>query len=278
MNICIRVSIEYKMPLSEVRRCVTIKFTLLLMLAAVALAQSPDSNSIVGPNKANGGAVAKFRKYFSQCKTHTVEFDECIKNAINNVRPYFTTGVPELGIPPFDPFFASEVKQSRGAGAFGYKLTLYNVTETGWRLSEIKKFKTNFNTNTIKLTHYFPEKYLEGYYEAENTILRPGVRTIGQFNMTLYDYIQTMTISKPKNTNQIKVSVQLEEIGNMSLHISNLLRGRVIVENVLDRVINASWRVGLPVVKPLINDLVASAFTKIWNDVFNDFDFSYLLP
>lgn len=63
MNICIRVSIEYKMPLSEVRRCVTIKFTLLLMLAAVALAQSPDNNSIVGPIKANGGAVAKFRKY-----------------------------------------------------------------------------------------------------------------------------------------------------------------------------------------------------------------------
>ncbi|CAI6346206.1 unnamed protein product [Macrosiphum euphorbiae] len=266
------------MPLSEVRRCVTIKFTLLLMLAAVGLAQSPDSNSINGPNKANGGAVSKFRKYFSQCQTHTVEFDECIKNAINNVRPYFTTGVPELGIPPFDPFFASVVKQSKGAGVFGYKLTLYNVTETGWRLSEIKKIKTNFNTNTIKLTHYFPEKYLEGYYEAENTILRPGVTTIGQFNMTLYDYIQTMTISKPKNTNRIKVSVQLEEIGNMSLHISNLLRGRVIVENVLDRVINASWRVGLPVVKPLINDLVASAFTKIWNDIFNDFDFSYLLP
>lgn len=48
------------------------------------------------------------------------------------------------------------------------------------------------------------------------------------------DYIQTMTISKPKNTNQIKVSVQLEEIGNMSLHISNLLRGRVIVGKFFD--------------------------------------------
>jgi hypothetical protein len=43
-----------------------------------------------------------------------------------------------------------------------------------------------------------------------------------------------MTISKPKNTNQIKVSVQLEEIGNMSLHISNLLRGRVIVGKFFD--------------------------------------------
>lgn len=43
------------------------------------------------------------------------------------------------------------------------------------------------------------------------------------------DYIQTMTISKPKNSKQIKVAVQLEEIGNMSLHMSNLLRGRIIV-------------------------------------------------
>lgn len=63
MSICIRVSIEYKMPMSEVRRCLTIKFTILLVLSAVALAQSPDTNSVSGPVTANGGSVTKFRKY-----------------------------------------------------------------------------------------------------------------------------------------------------------------------------------------------------------------------
>lgn len=48
-------------------------------------------------------------------------------------------------------------------------------------------------------------------------------------------------------------------------------------ENVLDRIINASWRVGFPIVKPLINDLVSVAFTKIWNDIFNTFDFNLIL-
>lgn len=38
-----------------------------------------------------------------------------------------------------------------------------------------------------------------------------------------------MTVSKPNNSNQIKTSVQIQEIGNMSLHINNLLKGRVIV-------------------------------------------------
>lgn len=51
------------------------------------------------------------------------------------------------------------------------------------------------------------------------------------FVLTIYldDYIQTMTISRPKNSDKIKVSVELQEIGNMSMHMSNLLRGRVFV-------------------------------------------------
>lgn len=31
-------------------------------------------------------------KYFSECKTGSSEFDECIMNAINNVSSYFITG------------------------------------------------------------------------------------------------------------------------------------------------------------------------------------------
>lgn len=67
MNIySIRLSIEYKMPMSEVRRCLTIKFTLFLMLAGVAFAQKPDGNTVNGPINANGGGAADFRKYNSE--------------------------------------------------------------------------------------------------------------------------------------------------------------------------------------------------------------------
>lgn len=51
------------MPMSEVRRCLIVKFTICFVLATVAVAQSPDTNSVVGPFKANGGSVAEFRKY-----------------------------------------------------------------------------------------------------------------------------------------------------------------------------------------------------------------------
>lgn len=63
MNICVRVSIEYKMPMSEVRRCLIVKFTICFMLATIAVAQPPDTNSVTGPLVANGGSVAEFRMY-----------------------------------------------------------------------------------------------------------------------------------------------------------------------------------------------------------------------
>ncbi|CAG9107190.1 unnamed protein product [Plutella xylostella] len=42
----------------------------------------------------------------------------------------------------------------------------------------------------------------------------------------------------------------------------------------LDRVINATWKPGFAVIRPLINDLVSTAFTDIWSRAFKDFPLS----
>lgn len=39
----------------------------------------------------------------------------------------------------------------------------------------------------------------------------------------------------------------------------------------LDRVINAAWKPGFAVIRPLINDLVSTAFTDIWSKSFGNF-------
>ncbi|CAH1400313.1 unnamed protein product [Nezara viridula] len=69
---------------------------------------------------------------FANCKWDSPDFDTCIKGALNTCRTYFKTGVPELSISPFDPFFAKEVVQTRGGSNFNYKLKLINVSEYGW--------------------------------------------------------------------------------------------------------------------------------------------------
>ncbi|KAF6203877.1 hypothetical protein GE061_002212 [Apolygus lucorum] len=219
-----------------------------------------------------------FKKQFSGCTWDSPEFDRCVKEAINSCRPFFKTGVPAFNITPFDPWFAKEVVQTRGSASLSYTLKLRNVYERGWSDSIVTKFKSNPKKNFVQYTQYFPEKALDGDYEFEGSLMVSNMANAGKWNLTLYDYIQTTTLAKPPKSDRIKVRIEVQQIGNMNLHIGNLLRGRTVMENMLDRVINTAWRPGFAVVRPLINDIVSTAFTKIFNDVFNDLDVNQIIP
>jgi len=52
----------------------------------------------------------------------------------------------------------------------------------------------------------------------------------------------------------------------------------LISERVLDSIINVSWRPFLPIVRPLIDDLVSTAFTDIFNQNFQNFALRDLFP
>ncbi|XP_054276553.1 uncharacterized protein LOC128995561 [Macrosteles quadrilineatus] len=222
--------------------------------------------------------LRNFTSYFADCKRGEDGFDDCIKKALNDVRPFFSTGVPELNISPFDPFFAKEVIQKRGVFALNYRLVLRNVQERGWTQSEVTSFRSDPVLNLVQYTQFFPEKSLEGEYETSSQVLITPPDNRGVWNLTLYNLVQTTTISRPQGADKLKVRVDVQRIGNLDLHISNLLRGRRIMENVLDRIINATWRAGFPVLRPLINDLVSTAFTEIFNTAFNELDFDKILP
>lgn len=213
---------------------------------------------------------SSFGILFSSCQRFTPQFDDCIKDAINSARPFFTTGVPEYNIPPFDPWYAEEVNQVRS----GYKLKLKHVKEGGWQQSTITKFRANMEAGYIKFSQFFPEKYVLGEYITE-----AGGTNKGEWNMTLYNYSQTMTIRRSKtDPTKLKVKVNIDKIGDLEIHVSNLLRGRKRVESVLDVLINSTWRMGFPLLKPLIEDLVATAFSKIYTDIFGQYNWDLLFP
>lgn len=63
----------------------------------------------------------------------------------------------------------------------------------------------------------------------------------------------------------------MDRLGNMDLNIGDLFGGIKVIENVVGFFINNAWQPVFPLVKPLINDLVSTAFTDIFNDSFRYF-------
>ncbi|KAG7304262.1 hypothetical protein JYU34_011203 [Plutella xylostella] len=166
-------------------------------------------------------------KIFSACKKSSPEFDGCMKRALNKIRPYFKSGIPELGIPPFDPHFAAEVRQARSMLGVGYQLTLRNVFERGWTDSTVTKFKTDWQNERIIYSQYFPEKWLEGEYEFKGDALGLSDQRSGHWNLTLRDYSQTTRIKRRGAA--LDVHVEIDRIGDMDIHVGNLLRGRSVL-------------------------------------------------
>ncbi|XP_076270153.1 uncharacterized protein LOC143202476 [Rhynchophorus ferrugineus] len=220
--------------------------------------------------------------YFKNCKPDNSEsFDDCLKDGLNGLRAYFKTGLPDYGVEPFDPFFASEVHQKRRGPFFDYKLVLHNVTESGWTNAEVTKIKTDPTKNQIQVTQSFPDKRLKGWYAIEGTFLGTKVKSSGGWNLALFNYSQTLTVSRKSSgsfgnlldSTPIKVKCNLHSCQKLELHIENLAGGRRIIETVLDRIINVAWPPGFYLLSPLINDLVGTAFTEIFTKDFQSFPF-----
>lgn len=104
--------------------------------------------------------------------------------------------------------------------------------------SALMYFRSDLDKNYIQFIHFFPDKRLSGQYEINGNFLGTKINNKGSWNLALFDYIQTMTVSrKPRNDEYgrkvydtpLKVSVNLQSCKNLELHISHLFGGRSIV-------------------------------------------------
>ncbi|XP_018801539.1 PREDICTED: uncharacterized protein LOC108976732 [Bactrocera latifrons] len=216
-----------------------------------------------------------FARLLGRCKTGSAEFDGCMKEVFNDLRAYFPTGVPAYNIKPFDPHRSPFVELRRGdQNSFGgFKLILRNISEYGWSQSEVTKYRTDYANKRIIYAQYFPEKSLDGWYEFSGKILGTPIKRSGFWNMTLYDYSQTTSVRRLGAPGTLlKVHVEIDRIGGLKMHVANALaEGRERLDNFADGVINSMWPIGFPVIKPLINELVSTAFTDIFNESFRTF-------
>ncbi|KAG7200233.1 hypothetical protein KM043_017710 [Ampulex compressa] len=219
-----------------------------------------------------GSSSADFEDHFAECHPNVPGFDGCVREGLNAIRSYFKTGLPEYNVGPFDPFFAKQITAKRGMPNFGFTLTLRNVTEHGWSSSKVTKFVSDLPNYKVVYTQSFPEKQLSGSYEFKAKFLSSSISNKGKFDLTLYDLIQTTTITKLPGK-RLKASVDVQTIRDLNLHVTNLLSGQRFLENVLDRIINGAWQPGFVMTRRLINDLVSTAFSEIFEAAFQNFPF-----
>ncbi|XP_050456575.1 circadian clock-controlled protein daywake [Cataglyphis hispanica] len=219
--------------------------------------------------------AVEFEDNFKNCHPDKLGFDACVRKGLNAIQPYFKTGLSKYNVLPLDPSFIKEITVTRGVPNFGFTLTLRNVTEIGWTLSKVTKFISELRNYKIVYTQSFPKKGLTGNYEFKAALFSSTITNKGKFTLNLHDLMQTTTVTKVPGQ-KLRAEMDVESIGDLELHITNLLFGKKYLENILDMIINNTWQPSFMITRRLINELVSIAFTDIFDKSFRNFPFEQI--
>ncbi|KAK5646163.1 hypothetical protein RI129_004627 [Pyrocoelia pectoralis] len=224
--------------------------------------------------------------YFKDCRMGDEKFDNCLKNALNEIRPLFKEGLPQYGVDKFDPFFAKTIKFKRGGPNANLNLVLKNVYESGWTNMKITHLKTDFKNNKMVYRQVFPAKFLNGEFDIKGNILGRELNNAGTWNLSLTDYAQTTTITrKPRQDingtliydTPINVDIKYENAKGMNMNFGDLSGQSGAVANMIGQLVNSSWPIGMIFLRSIIDEIVSTAFTDLFTKAFQNFPFHEII-
>ncbi|KAJ3654887.1 hypothetical protein Zmor_014040 [Zophobas morio] len=206
--------------------------------------------------------------YFPKCKRYDPKLNECLVKATETVRPFLIKGVPELGIPPIEPYTIPEITLEQGTQALNFKALLKDVEVRG--LGNYKFSQFDFDVpglqwfckatiNPIKLV---------GDYTVTGKILLAPIEGSGKFtagiensNITAYQKVEFfkkkgVTYVRPVTTNTT-ISV-----GGPKVHLDGLFGGNEELNKVTNTVINDNVNELFEDLKPVIEKIITNVIEQ----------------
>ncbi|XP_075990709.1 uncharacterized protein LOC142986231 [Anticarsia gemmatalis] len=211
--------------------------------------------------------------YFPVCKRSDPQVDKCVLDAIEAMRPQLKVGIPEVDIPPLDPFTVPTLKLDRTAPNLRLKATVKNGRAYGGENFKIEKFKLNLNNKyaaEIKMT--LPRLSVTADYDVRGSkILTLDISGKGKLagNFTGITVI-AKGIAKPTAKDgmeflQIEKIVTKVRINNAQIAVDDTQRP--VAATSAASFFNASPQVVLDILNPLIDETAAAVIKAFVNKV-----------
>jgi hypothetical protein len=229
----------------------------LLIVAAVAL---PDVSS------------RKIPSYVKLCNKSEPDFDACLINSVETLRPRMNKGIPKLNVPPIEPFRLPELEINRNLQAIQMRAILQNVAAYGASGFIINRLKADPEKLTLELSITLPHILLapiksKGIFRGNFTDVQGKAKVDGK--VTIKDGVEYLQV------NNIKVQIQF---GGSSIKISDKDDKRGLLNESVLQFYNQNKKEILNIILPIAQETAEEIITQIGNSILNSVPFSELLP
>ncbi|KAL3279160.1 hypothetical protein HHI36_016674 [Cryptolaemus montrouzieri] len=212
-------------------------------------------------------------KYFPRCRRSDPKINDCLLKATDQVRPYLIKGVPELNVPPIEPFIIPEVTLEQGSNILNFKAKLNDIVVRG-----LSKYKfSQFDFDVPKLHFHckaaIDELKLEGKYEVKGALLGAPIHgkgifraEIGNSNITVF---QAIRIIKKRGIDftQVIFTNSTIDVGKPKAQLDGLFDNNEALTKATNAVIKDNverlFEDLKPVIEKVINSMIEDLLFKL---------------
>ncbi|XP_063534752.1 circadian clock-controlled protein daywake-like [Cydia strobilella] len=169
----------------------------------------------------------------------------CVMQSTIDAIPYFTKGMPDLGVPTLDPFYIDRLSIPLA----GLKISFFNGNVTGFRKAVIDNVESNLAKRKFVL-EFHSNVTLKGGYEATGTILTFPINGEGDAKIKITNLKMKITMnldmkSDDKGVNHLFFKDYKYSFGSgdkVQYNLTNLIKDSPELSRTLLQFLNENWK------------------------------------
>ncbi|KAB0797581.1 hypothetical protein PPYR_08574 [Photinus pyralis] len=218
------------------------------------------------------------------CHQSDPKLNECIKEAVQKIKPLLADGLPEFDIPSLEPLHISEILIDHGAGALALKSTYTDIKVYGPSQFVLKSVKIDLKKDRVRLKLWLPHLRVVSQYSMNGRMLMMPISGKGESCGNYSNIDVTVTLQGQRITKHGDVYFNIKDfyvdfvLGHATIKLENLFNGDKHLGDTMNSFLNDNWQNVAKEIKPVLEDNVAKIFKKMANRIFSKYPLNVILP
>merc|ERR1711963_1060039 len=211
------------------------------------------------------GQVDRIKNDFKQCVSSGQDLNGCLRSLADAIKPYMTTGIPELGIPRADPLFIDEIAFDLKNPIIDVHVEFTDNQITGLSNHQLLDIGADKEARTIEMKMFIPASKSVGKYVMEGKV---AVLQLDRYAPADYetDFTNT-TVSGKAQLNIVNNRVVIEQDPEITIDVGGL--------NIkMDKFLNQNTDKFIKDFQPAIAKSVSSFLRGFYNSAVSQIDVS----
>uniref|UniRef100_A0A1B6II15 Uncharacterized protein n=1 Tax=Homalodisca liturata TaxID=320908 RepID=A0A1B6II15_9HEMI len=230
--------------------------------------------------------AAKIPDYIPMCKRDVPDFDKCLLNTVEVVRPHLAKGIPKLKVPALEPLTIPALEINRNNEALQVKAKLKDIKAFGGTGFVVDRLKTDIDKLALDVSVTIPELRVTADYDVDGRLLVIPLRGKGifkgNFTNSKADVKATGKLIKNKKGvqyMQVKdLNVRLTVGGQKVRFINKGNRDTEAITQTVMNFYNQNRQQVTEIIMPIVEETVIAFMRQFANTILRSVPFSEILP